>query len=96
MLMIAEGTLNRPVTDQEHRMATAWLVPMLDAGFLHGGWMDTTEQRLWLVISATDQAEAQQRLDGLPFARDGLASFTLTRIKVLPLSRSEPPSATTG
>ena len=43
MLMIAEGTLNRPVTDQEHRMAAAWLVPMLDAGFLHGGWIDTTE-----------------------------------------------------
>jgi len=37
MLMIAEGTLHQPVTDQEHRMATAWLVPMLDAGFLHSG-----------------------------------------------------------
>jgi hypothetical protein len=96
MLMIAEGTLNRPVTDQEHSMATAWLVPMLDAGFLHGGWMDTTEQRLWLVIGATDVAEAQERLEGLPFVRDGLASFTLNRIKVLPLSRAAAPSATTG
>jgi hypothetical protein len=96
MLMIAEGTLHQPVTDQQHSMATAWLVPMLDAGFLHGGWMDTTERRLWLVISATDVAEAQERLDGLPFVRDGLASFTLTRIKVLPLSRAAAPSATTG
>jgi hypothetical protein len=31
---------------------------MIDAGFLHGGWMDTTEHRLWMVISATDLAEA--------------------------------------
>ena len=86
MLMIAEGTLNRPVTQQEHRLAAAWLVPMLDAGFLHGGWIDTTEQRLWLVISATDLAEAQQRLDGLPFALDETASFTLTRVRALPIT----------
>ena len=85
MLMIAEGTLDRPVTDQKHREATAWLVPMIDAGFLHAGWIDTTEQRLWLVISAVDLAEAEQRLDGLPFARDGLVSFTITRVKALPL-----------
>jgi hypothetical protein len=86
MLMIAEGTLHHPVTDQEHRAAAAWLVPMLDAGFLHGGWIDTTDNRLWLVISATDLAEAQQRLDDLPFARDGTASFTLTRVKALPIT----------
>jgi hypothetical protein len=86
MLMIAEGTLHHPVTDQEHRAATAWLVPMLDAGFLHGGWMETTEQRLWLVISAQDLADAEQRLEGLPFVRDGTATFTLTRVKALPIS----------
>ena len=86
MLMIAEGTLHHPVTDQEHRAAAAWLVPMLDAGFLHGGWIETTEHRLWLVISATDLADAQQRLDGLPFARDGSASFTLTPVRALPIS----------
>jgi len=86
MLIIAEGTLNHPVTDQKHREAAAWLVPMLDAGFLHGGWIDTTDNRLWLVISALDLAEAQDRLDGLPFARDGLVSFTLTRVRALPIS----------
>ena len=86
MLIIAEGTLHHPVTEQEHRMAAAWLVPMIDAGFLHGGWIDTADQRLWLVISAQDLAEAQQRLDGLPFARDGSASFTLTRVRALPIT----------
>jgi hypothetical protein len=86
MLMMAEGTLHRPVTDQAHRVAAAWLVPMIDAGFLHGGWIDTTENRLWLVISAPDLTAAQQRLDGLPFARDGSASFTLTRVRALPIT----------
>jgi hypothetical protein len=85
MLMIVEGTLSHPVTEQEHRVASAWLVPMINAGFLHGGWMDTTEQRLWMVISAPDLAEAQRRLDGLPFARDGSASFTVTQVKALPI-----------
>ena len=86
MLLIVEGTLHHPVTDQEHRKAAAWLVPMIDAGFLHGGWIDATEQRLWMVISAADLAEAQRRLDGLPFARDGSASFTLTRVRALPIT----------
>jgi hypothetical protein len=86
MLMIAEGTPDHPVTDQKHREAAAWLVPMIDAGFLHGGWIDMTEHRLSLVISALDLAEAQQRLDGLPFAQDGSVSFTLTRVKALPIS----------
>jgi hypothetical protein len=86
MLMIAEGTLHHQVTEEEHRRASAWLVPMIDAGFLHGGWIERTEHRLWLVISATDLDDAQQRLDGLPFARDGSASFTLTQVKALPIS----------
>ena len=59
---------------------------MIDAGFLHGGWIDTTEHRLWMVISAEELAGALQRLDGLPFARDGSASFTLTRVRALPIS----------
>jgi hypothetical protein len=59
---------------------------MIDAGFLHGGWIDRTEQRLWTVISATDLAEAQQCLDGLPFARDETASFTLTQVRAVPIS----------
>ena len=86
MLLIAEGILHHPVTDQEHRLASAWLVPMIDAGFLHGGWIDTTDHRVWMVISAPDLADAQQRLNDLPFARDGSASFTLTRVKALPVT----------
>jgi hypothetical protein len=86
MLMIAEGTLNRPVTGQEHRMAAAWLVPMLDGDSSTAAGSIRPNSALWLVISATDLAEAQQRIDGLPFARDETASFTLTQVRALPIS----------
>ncbi len=86
MLMIAEGTIHNPITDQEHRTAAAWLGPMTDAGFLHGGWIEPTGHRLWMVISAPDPADAQQRLDDLPPAQAGSVSFTLTRVEALRLS----------
>jgi hypothetical protein len=86
MLIIAEGTIYRPVTDQERRAAAAWLGPMTDAGFLHGGWIDPAGNRLWMVISAPDLAEAQQRLDNLPPVRDGSVSFSITRVDALRIS----------
>jgi hypothetical protein len=86
MLIIAEGTIYRPVTDQERRAAAAWLGPMTDAGFLHGGWIDPAGNRLWMVISAPDLVEAQQRLDNLPPVRDGSVSFTITRVDALRIS----------
>jgi hypothetical protein len=86
MLMIAQGTIHRPVTDQERRTAAAWLGPMTDAGFLHGGWIEATGHRLWMVISAPDLADAQQRLNDLPPAQAGSVSFTLTRVEALRIS----------
>ena len=83
MLMIAKGTIHRPVTDQERRAASAWLGPMTDAGFLHGGWIETAGHHLWMVISAPDLVDAQQRLDNLPPARAGSVSFTVTRVEAL-------------
>jgi hypothetical protein len=86
MLIIAQGTIHRPVTDHERRAAAAWLGPMTDRGFLHGGWIDPTGQRLWMVISAPDLADAQQRLDDLPPVRDGSVSFTLAEVDALRIS----------
>jgi hypothetical protein len=86
MLMIAEGIVQNPVNDQERRSAAAWLGPMTDAGFLHGGWIETTGHRLWMLVSAANLAEAQQRLDDLPPARAGSVSFTLTRVEALRIS----------
>ena len=86
MLMIAQGTVHRPVTDHERRAASAWLGPMTDTGFLQGGWVDPTGQRLWMVISAPDLTDAQQRLDNLPPVRDGSVSFTLTQVAALRIS----------
>ncbi|HEV2931026.1 MAG TPA: hypothetical protein VGW74_20275 [Propionibacteriaceae bacterium] len=59
---------------------------MTDAGFLHGGWIDPTGNRLWMVISAPDLADAQQRLDHLPPAWAGSVSFALTRVEALRIS----------
>jgi hypothetical protein len=86
MLMIAEGTLNRPVTGQEHRMAAAWLVPMLDAGFLHGGWIDTTEQRLWLVIRryGSGRGAAASQRSTLRAGRNGF--LHPPQVRALPIS----------
>ena len=86
MLMIAEGTIHRPLTEQEHRSAAACLGPLTDAGFLHGGWLDPTGNRLWMVISAPDLAAARQRLDDLPVGWDGSVSFALTRVEALRIS----------
>jgi hypothetical protein len=86
MLIIAEGTIHHPFPDHERRAADAWLGPMTDAGFLHGGWIDPTGNRVWMVISAPDLADAQQRLDHLPLVRDGSVSFTLTRVNALRIS----------
>jgi hypothetical protein len=84
--MIAQGTIHRPVTDEEARAASAWLGPMTDAGFLHGGWIEAGRHRLWMVISAPDLEDAQQRLDDLPPARAGSVTFTVTPVEALRIS----------
>ena len=86
MLLIVEGTLHRPVVDEGRRVASAWLGPMVDAGFVHGGWIDHGGTRLWMVVSAEDAAEAQERLADLPPARDGSVSFDLTPVEALRIS----------
>ena len=83
MLLIAQGTVHHRVSDQDHRTAAAWLGPMTDAGFLHGGWIDLSGHHVWMVISAADEEEAEQRLSALPIARDGTVSFTFTRVEAL-------------
>ena len=74
MLIIAQGTIYRPVTDQERRAAAAWLGPMTDAGFLHGGWIDPAGNRLWMVISAPDLADIRVALVHLSLCGSGLQS----------------------
>ena len=83
MLLIVEGTVHRRVVGEDRRAASAWLGPMADGGFLHGGWIDHAGTRMWMVVSATDESEAQERLADLPVARDGSVSFTLTPVDTL-------------
>jgi hypothetical protein len=61
----------------------AWLGPMTDSGLLHSGWVDIAESRLWLVVSAADAEEVQQRLDNLPIVSNRQVTFTTTEVKAL-------------
>lgn len=83
MMFIVEGTVHHQVPAEEQRASSAWLGPMADRGFLHGGWVDAGRRRVWMVVSAEDQAEAQERIGDLPVARDGSVSFTLTHVEAL-------------
>jgi hypothetical protein len=83
MLIVAQGTIHQPIGDQSRRAASAWLGPMSDAGMFHGGWIDEDGQRLWMVLSASDLDEAQERLNNLPPVSDGSVSFTLARVSAL-------------
>lgn len=83
MLLIVEGTVHHPIAEESRRAASAWLGPMADSGFLHSGWIDRGGRRLWMVVSAADAAQAQERLSDLPVARDGSVSFTLTPVEAL-------------
>ena len=86
MLLIVEGTVHRPLAGERRRVASAWLGPMVDDGFVHGGWVDHGSTRVWMVVSAADETEAQERLADLPVARDGSVSFTVTPVEALRLS----------
>jgi hypothetical protein len=77
MLILAEGTVHRPVVGDQLAAMRAWLGPMADSGFLHAGYADHATERLWLVITSDSVAEANQRLADLPEVRDGAVSFTL-------------------
>jgi hypothetical protein len=86
MLIVAEGTIHQPVGDQSRRAAAAWLGPMSDAGVFHGGWIDERGNRVWMVLSASDLDEAQERLENLPPVSDGSVSFTLAKVSAIRFS----------
>ena len=83
MMFIVEGTVKRPVAVAEERASSAWLGPMADRGFFHGGWVDASRSRVWMVVSAPDLAEARELISDLPLARDGSVSFDLTPVETL-------------
>lgn len=83
MLIIAEGRLAHPVGAAEHLVNAAWLGPMVDAGFLHAGWVDTDGGVVFLVITAKSTAEATRWLADLPIVREREISFEVHPAKAL-------------
>jgi hypothetical protein len=80
MLILAEGTVHRPIANDEHTAVWGWLGPMVDAGFMQSGFINKGGDRLWLVLSSTDVETAAQRLADLPVVQDGSVSFSTTEI----------------
>lgn len=83
MLFLAEGRVQRPLEEPEQTVAGAWLGPMVDAGFLHSGYLDVAGGRVIMVLSAADRAEIDERIGDLPIVRDGMVSFTITPVTAL-------------
>lgn len=83
MLILAEGTIHRPVVSDDRAAAEAWLGPMVDAGFLQQGYVDTAGSRLWMVIASTSIDAARQWLNDLPVVRDGSVSFATVHVTAL-------------
>lgn len=80
MLILAEGTVREPLTPELRREIEAWLGPMMDDGFLRGGYVDAAGRRVWLVLSADTHLDAVGRLGDLPAVRSGLLSLTTTTV----------------
>jgi len=83
MLFIAEGRINRAVEAAEHTVAAAWLGPMVDSGFLQSGYLDETGQRVFMVLSAPDHGEVEERVSRLPIVREGTVTFSITQVTAL-------------
>ena len=83
MLILAEGTIHRPVVGDQLAAVRAWLGPMADSGFLHSGYVDLVGHRLWLVVSSDTLAEAGELLNDLPVAQDGAVSFKLAHVSAV-------------
>lgn len=80
MLILAEGTIHRPIEGDQVDAVRAWLGPMVDSGFMHSGYVDVAGARLWLVLTSDTLADAEQRLDDLPVVQDGSVSFTTVAV----------------
>ena len=83
MLILAEGTVRDPLTPDRRREIEAWLGPMMDDGFLRGGYVDPEGRRVWMVLAADTHLDVVGRLGDLPAVRNGLLSFTTTTVTPL-------------
>jgi hypothetical protein len=71
VLILAEGTIHRPIEGDQLAAVRAWLGPMVDSGSMQSSYVDVAGTRLWLVLTSETLAQADQRLGDLPVVRDG-------------------------
>jgi hypothetical protein len=80
MLILAEGTINRPIEGEARAAVRAWLGPMADDGFMETGYLDREARKIWMYLSSPDMRTATRRLNDLPVVRDGSLTFTTRRV----------------
>lgn len=85
MLILAEGTIHRPIVGDELVAVQTWFGAMADGGFLQSGYLDLPHNRILMFLSSPDLAEADQRLGDLPVVRAGSVSFTTCAVTALRL-----------
>ncbi len=78
-----KATCSDRCEESEQTIAAAWLGPMVDAGFLQSGYLDAGGNRVFMVLSAPDRVEVEQRINDLPVVREGTVSFTITPVSAL-------------
>jgi hypothetical protein len=86
MLILAEGTVHAALPEPDKAAMQAWLGPMVDAGMLQSGFLDTTASHVWMILTADDLDSANRRLDDLPAVRSGQVSFTTRPVTALRFS----------
>ncbi len=83
MLIFAEGIINRPVEGDKQAAASAWLGPMVDAGFMQSGYHDAVGNRILMILSAETMNDVERRLADLPVVRDGSVTFHTSHVTAL-------------
>jgi hypothetical protein len=81
MLFLAEGSVRGDVSSDQKAAMQAWFGPMVDDGVLQAGWLDHDRNRVWLVLSAEEQAAVETRLDALPLVTTRQVEFEVFRVE---------------
>jgi hypothetical protein len=81
---MAEGRINKLVDAHDHTVAAAWLGPMVDAGFVQAGDLDSAGRRVVMILSAPDRAEIDERLGNCRSCANTRSASPFTRSEGAP------------
>jgi hypothetical protein len=83
VLILAQGELTEALADEQLAALHAWFGPMVDDGFLQGGYVSAERRHVWMFVAAPDFAAVRQRMNDLPLVADGTIKISLTAVTAL-------------